>query len=196
MRPIYRALQKLTPPQHTATSSPGIHTLVSVIASYEWSAIFGWISWQPIKQPLSALRFLKLIAYPSLWLWGVIRRQHFCNSWCENTEKKENSGISSDALCVFADQRRHLQRWTHTITVSLLPFHLEGLAVWLLTYSLRSGGSSTVTMTDCVLTFIGRLMLTHWWPRSQVEKMTCFLFTSHVSPEWPSCVSRRRAASM
>lgn len=141
-----QSLTKAYPPaQHTATSSPGIHTLVSVIASYEWSAIFGWISWQPIKQPLSALRFLKLIAYPSLWLWGVIRRQHFCNSWCENTEKKENRGISSDALCVFADHRRHLQRWTHTITVSLLPFHLEGLAVWLLTYSLRSGGSSTVT---------------------------------------------------
>ena len=46
----------------------------------------------------------------------------------------------------------------------LLPsFHLEGLTVWLLSSSLRSVGSSTVTSPDCVLTFIGWLMLTHWW---------------------------------
>lgn len=193
MRPIYRALQKLTPPQHTATSSPGIHTLVSVIASYEWSAIFGWISWQPIKQPLSALRFLKLIAYPSLWLWGVIRRQHFCNSWCENTEKKENWNFKRCSLCFCRSKEAFTKMNSHNncffATFSswrscCMTFDIFVTIRWQL----------YCHQTDCVLTIIGRLMMGR--PRSQVEKMTCFLFTSHVSPEWPSCVSRWRAASM
>lgn len=145
MRPIYRALQKLTPPRNTPPpqvpasihSSPSSRLMNGVLFSV------GFLD--------SQLSSRCLLYASSNWL--LIPR-----SDCEGlyggctfatpdvkTRRRRKTGIWSDALCVFADQRWHLQRWTHTITVSLLPFHLGGLAVWLLTYSLRSGGSSTVT---------------------------------------------------
>lgn len=38
---------------------------------------FSSTSWQPINQPVSALRFSKLIAYPLFWLWGVMKKHYF-----------------------------------------------------------------------------------------------------------------------
>lgn len=60
---------------HTATSSPNIHTLLFFIIRRE--CYFSCTSWQPIKQQASALRFPKLIAYPLLWLWGVVQKHCF-----------------------------------------------------------------------------------------------------------------------
>lgn len=201
MRPIYRALQKLTPPRNTPPpqvpasihSSPSSRLMNGVLFSV------GFLDSQLSSHRLlyASSNWLLIPRSDCEWLY---RGSTFATPVCENTKKKDNSGISSDSLCDFAmsfelDQRKHLQRWTHTIVAIFsswrsycmtsvifitISWQLYSHQPWLCTYIHWLANANSL---------VGR-------PQSQVKKMTWFLFTFHVSLEWPLCVSWWRAASM
>lgn len=145
MRPIYRALQKLTPPRNTPPpqvpasihSSPSSRLMNGVLFSV------GFLD--------SQLSSHCLLYASSNWLLipcsdceGLHGGSTFATPDVKTWRRKKAVEFQAMLSVFFVNQRRHLQKWNHTITVSLLPFHLEGLTVWLLSYSLRSGGSSIV----------------------------------------------------
>ncbi len=90
---------------------------------------FSWTSWQLIKQPVSALRFPKLIAYVLLWLWRVIQKLYFCNlngtlMWKQSEEKKWFYWWRWNFKCCF-------HKKVNTITLSNQCFILQLKVQWL-----------------------------------------------------------------